>query len=107
MDYRGYGHSNGTPTLRGIIDDAAVICAEIKPAIVMGRSLGSACAAELYARGAASAFVLESGFVDLVALIHRRGLATPPLSADELGGPCNEPSVESEAVSSTTRRRSL
>ena len=84
MDYRGYGRSEGSPTLRGIIDDATKICAEIKPAIVMGRSLGSACAAELYARGAAPAFVIESGFVDLVALILRRGLPPQRLTADEL-----------------------
>lgn len=84
MDYRGYGRSQGTPTLRGIIDDAVTVCAEIKPTIVMGRSLGSACAAELYARGTASAFVIESGFVDLVALILRRGLSPPRLTADDL-----------------------
>ena len=84
MDYRGYGRSEGTPTLRGALEDAVTICEHLKPAIVMGRSLGSACAAELYARGAARAFVIESGFVDLAALIRRRGLAPPTLSADEL-----------------------
>jgi alpha-beta hydrolase superfamily lysophospholipase len=49
------------------------------PLIVMGRSLGSACAAELYGRqpDGVIAFVLESGFVDLTALLRRRGLKAP------------------------------
>jgi alpha-beta hydrolase superfamily lysophospholipase len=77
VDYRGYGSSTGTPTLRNLIDDAPAVVAALggRPVIVMGRSLGSAAAAELYrapptgVRG----FIWESGFVDLDALVERRG----------------------------------
>jgi alpha-beta hydrolase superfamily lysophospholipase len=85
MDYRGYGRSTGTPTLRTALADAALVLDHVRarvatPLIVMGRSLGSACAAELYGRApdGVIAFVLESGFVDLAALIRRRGLKAPP-----------------------------
>ena len=84
MDYRGYGRSTGNPTLRSALADAAsvleVVHARVAtPLVVMGRSLGSACAAELVGRQPAGVlgFVLESGFVDLSALIRRRGLKAP------------------------------
>lgn len=84
VDYRGYGESTGTPTLRDALRDAPMVVdglvgAGAKKLVVMGRSLGSAAAAELYARPheAIASFVWESGFVDLAALAGRRGL-TPP-----------------------------
>lgn len=84
MDYRGYGRSTGTPTLRSALADAATVLEYVHarvatPLIVMGRSLGSACAAELIGREPAGVlgFVLESGFVDLPSLIRRRGLKPP------------------------------
>jgi len=82
MDYRGYGRSTGTPTLRSALEDAHRVVAEVRsaaPVIVMGRSLGSACAADLYGASPEGVigFIIESGFVDLDALIRRRGL-TPP-----------------------------
>ncbi|MGC4122179.1 MAG: alpha/beta fold hydrolase [Myxococcales bacterium] len=86
VDYRGYGESRGRPTLRLAIEDAQTVLAGVvakaagKPIIVMGRSLGSACAAELYGSSLDSsvrAVVFESGFVDLAALIRRRGLEAP------------------------------
>ena len=53
-DYRGYGRSEGTPTLRNGLEDAKVIYrhlrgnSKLKPKVcVMGRSLGSAPAIEL------------------------------------------------------------
>ena len=92
MDYRGYGRSAGNPTLRTALADAHGVLDAVRarsgtPLIVMGRSLGSACANELYASSPASVggFVLESGFVDLGALIRRRGLTMPAeLSHEEL-----------------------
>jgi alpha-beta hydrolase superfamily lysophospholipase len=85
VDYRGYGKSTGTPTLRDAIADAPRVVAAIVSAgadrlVVMGRSLGSASAAELYpsaGSGAVASFVWESGLVDLAALAHRRGLVLP------------------------------
>ncbi len=90
VDYRAYGQSSGTPSMRSLIDDAHAVLAALgsaRPVIVMGRSLGSAAATELY--GAATpemvGVVLESGFVDLVGLVGRRGLETPArFSAEEL-----------------------
>jgi alpha-beta hydrolase superfamily lysophospholipase len=70
-DYRGYGRSTGTPSLRTAVSDAyAVLAAVPGPVFVMGRSLGSACAAELYAANLPSVegVILESGSSDLVAL---------------------------------------
>lgn len=92
MDYRGYGRSTGEPTLRNTLSDALRVLAAVRahvitPIIIMGRSLGSACAAELYAQSPAGVigFVLESGFVDLGALVRRRGMSSPrELSPDEI-----------------------
>ena len=82
VDYRGYGASTGTPTLRAIVDDAHDVVdffAEqvSAPFAVMGRSLGSACANHVYpaphprVRGV----VLESGFANLEGLALRRNLS--------------------------------
>ena len=93
MDFRGYGRSAGSPTLRSLMDDAhrvvqlvGATAANGRGLFVMGRSLGSACAAELYGGSPAnvSGFILESGFVDLDGLIRRRGMQPPPeISAEE------------------------
>ncbi|MBI5544799.1 MAG: alpha/beta hydrolase [Deltaproteobacteria bacterium] len=84
-EFRGYGASTGAPTLRSALDDAATVLSALlaagpKPLVVMGRSLGSACAAELYGSnpGQIRGVVLESGFTDLGALVRRRGLPPPP-----------------------------
>ncbi len=78
-DYRGYGESTGTPSLRAVIEDARVIAEAVRderPLVVMGRSLGGAAAHELYARPIEGmvGVVLESTFSDLDALVRRRGL---------------------------------
>lgn len=88
-DYRGYGRSQGTPTLRNLLTDAPLVLhalnkAGVGTAVVMGRSLGSACAAELYASppGFVLGFIWESGGADLHQLVYRRGL-TPPAAFSE------------------------
>ena len=86
-DYRGYGASEGEPTLRAIVGDARPLAEAVNPTIVMGRSLGAAAAHELYALPLPGmrAVILESAFSDLRGLIQRRGI-TPPatFTADEL-----------------------
>ena len=84
VDYRGYGRSRGTPTLRNALQDAPLVVKALNAAgagsvIVMGRSLGSACAAELYPAPPefVLGFIWESGAADLRNLVRRRGL-TPP-----------------------------
>lgn len=87
VDYRGYGLSKGEATLRNLIDDAPEVVAALdgRPVIVMGRSLGSAAAAEIYRSPPLSVrgFIWESGFVDLDALLGRRGFELPWLSEDD------------------------
>ncbi|MDP2345364.1 MAG: alpha/beta hydrolase [Deltaproteobacteria bacterium] len=92
VDYRGYGQSSGSPTLRNTITDASLVLAAVVgesplPVIIMGRSLGSACAAELY--GAPQdpnvlALIFESGFVSLHGLLDRRGMAAHRPTPEEL-----------------------
>lgn len=91
MDYRGYGASGGVPTLRTCLQDAGAVAAAVRamsdlPLVIMGRSLGSACAAELARRVPAPAgVILESGFSDLHGLLRRRGTEHDgPLPADDL-----------------------
>lgn len=91
VDYRGYGQSTATPSLRSAIADAHVILGAVHatagaPLVVMGRSLGSACAVDLYARDLpiVAGVVIESGLSDLAGLVRRRGLTPPALfAADE------------------------
>ncbi len=87
VDYRGYGKSTGKPMLRAIMLDAhAVLASTLRlvdgHVIVMGRSIGSACANELYADPSAlpervRGFVLESGFTSIPRLAERRNMHAP------------------------------
>jgi hypothetical protein len=91
-DFRGYGQSTGTPTLRAIIADAApVLDAVVKELrrralVVVGRSLGGAMAAEIcrLERPEIRGFVFESVSSDLLGVARRRrfDLGTP-LSAED------------------------
>lgn len=86
-DYRGYGASDGQPSLRAIIADASAVAEAVGPAFVMGRSLGGAAAHELYARPVPEmrGVILESAFCDLHGLVRRRGLVPPAtFTPDEL-----------------------
>lgn len=81
VDFRGYGQSSGTPTLRAALDDAgrvleAVARASSAPLLVMGRSLGGACAAHLAQtpHPRVAGFVFESAGSSLEQLVRRRGL---------------------------------
>ncbi len=89
-DYRGYGASTGTPTLRNQISDAPEVAKQLtEPFVVMGRSLGSISAAALM--GAQSSLpnlrgcVIESGIGDFRGLIRRRQMEMPAsFTRDEL-----------------------
>lgn len=90
VDYRGYGQSTGSPSLRQIIADAHVILGAVHVAagrsiVVMGRSLGSACAADLYAKNLPiiEGVIIESGLADLAGLVRRRGLEPPAQLTDD------------------------
>jgi pimeloyl-ACP methyl ester carboxylesterase len=90
VDYRGYGQSTDSPSLRTTIADAHVILGAVHataaaPIVVMGRSLGSACAAEIYGKNLpiVAGVVIESGLADLAGLVRRRGMEPPAQFADD------------------------
>ncbi|MGB5230867.1 MAG: alpha/beta hydrolase [Desulfoprunum sp.] len=84
--YRGYGWSDGTPTVTAMFSDALTISsfvtgwlAENKfggPLIVMGRSLGSASAIEIALHHGQhyKGMILESGFADTLPLAEALGI---------------------------------
>lgn len=86
VDYRGYGHSTGTPTITNMMRDAHVIYDYVVswlldnghggPLIVMGRSLGSASALELAAHyyNQIDGLVIESGFAYANPLLKLLGI---------------------------------
>jgi uncharacterized protein len=90
-DYRGYGASTGSPTLRNALRDAhhvltAVQRVDARPLVIMGRSLGGACAAELagHKHTGVVGVIWESSGSSLAQLVRRRGMRVPEFSADEL-----------------------
>lgn len=91
VDFRGYGRSTGTPTYRAILADALPAVRAVydrtpkRPVIVLGRSLGGGCAAEIAGMvpPLVDGIVLESAASDLRGLIARRGLPVPPAFSDE------------------------
>jgi fermentation-respiration switch protein FrsA (DUF1100 family) len=90
-DYRGYGASQGRPTLSNTVSDAPVIFKAfvdilhrenyIRDIFVMGRSLGSISAIEIAycyqeeMRG----LIIESGFAALINLLSHLGFPAAPL----------------------------
>lgn len=92
VDYRGYGQSTGTPTLRASIGDAAPVLDAVlreshrRQLVVMGRSLGGHMAAEIcrLERPEVKGFVFESVSSDLIGVAKRRRfeLGTPLTDED-------------------------
>jgi len=91
-DYRGYGRSEGIPTLKTSLLDASTIYRYLKDnkffkknVCVMGRSLGSASAIELCARfSEITCCIIESGYADPIALAERRGLNVTNITTAEV-----------------------
>ena len=90
-DYRGYGRSDGHPTLRTVLKDAHLVYQSLKknekllnPLCVMGRSLGSASAIELCSHyPEIDCCVIESGYADPIPLVERRGLRIDNITPEE------------------------
>lgn len=88
-DYRGYGQSNGEPTISAMMHDAHVIFREFMSLLgaegysgsvfLMGRSLGSASAVELayHYQDELKGLIIESGFADLKRLFLHLGFYHP------------------------------
>lgn len=84
-DYRGYGRSDGKPTLSNMIIDAHHVFTGFKKVLrekgfsgklfVMGRSLGSASAIELgyHYQSELSGLIIESGFGNVFSLLSYLG----------------------------------
>jgi pimeloyl-ACP methyl ester carboxylesterase len=88
-EYRGYGRSDGTPALGGMLDDVEPIFRALgrpaKDVIAFGRSLGSLPAVELAARHPdLGGLIIESGICDALSRLELR--VTP----DELGVSADE-----------------
>jgi alpha-beta hydrolase superfamily lysophospholipase len=95
LDYRGYGRSDGRPTVPAVFDDlrtaAAWLAAEPavggRPVFLLGQSLGAAlggylAGAEAGFRALFTAVVLDSGFAryrDIAREVAARGVVTWPL----------------------------
>ena len=90
-DFRGYGRSDGNPTLRLALIDASEIYCYLRDnkllkdiVCAMGRSLGSALAIELCVLFPdITCCVIESGYADPIQLVKRRGLEIEELSLEE------------------------
>ena len=101
-DYRGYGNSNGVPTLTDLIQDAHAIFREIKKELakrglrndlwIMGRSLGSISAFELAYRyqDAIRGLIIESGFPSVVRIIMHLGVPIHEVNLEKIDQECLE-----------------
>jgi len=97
-DYRGYGWSTGTPSADTMLADSHIIYAQVKKwladngydcsIILMGRSLGSACAIELAAANneEIKGIIIESGFAESMPLLQALGLDPDTLELKEEDG---------------------
>ena len=97
-DYRGYGRSNGRPTVSSMMADSHIIleyvCSWMEtsgqsgPLIVMGRSLGSASALELAAGHGdkIDGLIIESGFALAAPLLRLLGVNPDALGFNETLG---------------------
>ena len=100
VDYRGYGKSNGTPTVADMSVDAHKVYESVKTALkernlrddlwIMGRSLGSVSALEIARRQGSqiNGLIIESGFPSISSLIVRHGIATPDMNLDAITREC-------------------
>ena len=94
FDYRGYGRSEGQPTIEGMLNDARAARdylaarerVEPRSVVLLGRSFGGALAVELAAEEGARGIVLESTFSSLrdVAGVHYPPYLVNLLVADRL-----------------------
>ena len=94
-DYRGYGKSQGRPTVGTLLSDALSVFDQVYrtirekertgPVLVMGRSLGSAPAIEVTVKRQEkiSGMIIESGFAQALPLLERLGIPVEALGLKE------------------------
>ncbi len=95
VDYRGYGRSNGKPTVSAMMQDCHVIFEFVQnwlrqnnfpgPIVLMGRSLGSASVLELAAAwgNSTDGLIVESGFAYAAPLLQLLGIDLEALGFKE------------------------
>jgi len=114
LDYRGFGRSQGTPSLDGVVDDAAAALIYLrglagvdpKRLIVVGQSLGGATALRLLARDSRGVrlAVIDSAFASYRKIAREAastaGILAPlaPLVMRALPGPEKDPITALRAV---------
>lgn len=98
VDYRGYGRSQGQPTVTAMMKDCHKILDWVEgwlrdngyngPLVVMGRSLGSASALELAGRrpNAVDGLIIESGFAYAAPLLRLLGISAEAVKFREEDG---------------------
>jgi pimeloyl-ACP methyl ester carboxylesterase len=101
-DYRGYGASNGIPTLTDLIHDSHLIFKEVREELsrrnlrsdlwVMGRSLGSISALELAVQHqeVIKGLIIESGFPSVVRIITHLGMPAYGMDLEKIDQGCLE-----------------
>jgi pimeloyl-ACP methyl ester carboxylesterase len=101
-DYRGYGASNGIPTLTDLIHDSHLIFKEVREELsrrnlrsdlwVMGRSLGSISALELayQHQEVMKGLIIESGFPSVVRIITHLGMPAYGMDLEKIDQGCLE-----------------
>jgi alpha-beta hydrolase superfamily lysophospholipase len=102
VDYRGYGRSDGSPTVTTMMADAHTALQEVQdwlaaagysgPLLVMGRSLGSAPAIDLMAahQEELAGLIIDSGFALTIPLLLGLGLDVSGLGLTEADGFMNQ-----------------
>jgi len=77
LQYRGFGHSTGSPTEEGLIIDGTTAFDWLRgrvgdrPIVVLGRSLGGAVAAQVALRRDVAGLVLESAFTSVADMARK------------------------------------
>jgi len=106
-DFRGYGHSTGQPIYSGLIYDAMPIYNQFvkwmedngmkNSLFVQGRSLGSACAAEIGSNNpnGLRGIIFESGFASIYnMMIHLFGVRGPDITPERLSEFSNDTRIK-------------
>jgi alpha-beta hydrolase superfamily lysophospholipase len=106
VDYRGYGRSSGEPAVTAMMRDGHVIFRETLawlarenrtgPLLLMGRSLGSACAIDLAAahQDDITGLIIESGFATTMPLLQALGIDVAAMGITEQDGFMNAAKIE-------------